>query len=364
MHKHIDRLRYTTSVLLLLAILPSGVWASSSHRATGNPLKWKLAWAWSLAGRSDQEIVSAAKSLGFNIIVSGSPRMIEECHKQGMKAAGLVVFGGAPESAVQKISPAEEEIVRQEKTSQPALYQYGGEPIIPGEVMIEDGLWCYDRPETLDYGKREIDRVISAGYDLIAFDYIGYRNYHACFCPASSARHAAYLKAHPEMGRDGAIDAYSREALVSFYNALVSYAKSRKPGIETTAHLYPYFRPDPLYGNETTLDYCGQTVTWFFQPHWSLEKVKRYTRKVVCEAGRFRPASKGAPFVAIYTLHPYEKHRKSAERVRRELRIIKDSGATAIQFAELGNILNDPGIARVVREELTDSAVQHHRQDN
>jgi hypothetical protein len=301
---------------------------------------------------SDADVVAQAKSLGFNVLEAQSPGIVRECHRQGIKAAGLIYFGSAPEGCAQVISPTEEATLRREEAALPPAYQYGGEPVRHGEVMIEGGLWCFDRPEALEFGKKEIDRVIAAGYDVIALDYIGYQNYHACFCPISTSRHEEYLKTHPGISRKAATDECSRDSLVSFYNALVAYAKSKKPQIVVTAHLYPCFIPDPIYGNRTSLDYCGQTVSWFFQPHWNLGRVRRYAHEVVARAGRYNPSCTGAPFIGIYTLKPYENDRKTPERVRDEIRIVKESGAKAIQFAELGNILNDPEIARVVREEL------------
>ena len=139
---------------------------------------------------------------------------------------------------------------------------------------------------------------------------------------------------------------------MSFYNTLVTYAKEKKPDIKTTCHIWPHFAPNPLYGNRLQVDYCGQTVSWFFLPHWSLDKIKRYTYEAVNHEARFHANSKGAPFIGIFTLPPNERHRKSARRVKEEIRIIKKSGAKAIQFAELGNILNDVEIANVVSEEL------------
>ena len=35
------------------------------------------------------------------------------------------------------------------------------------------------------------------------------------------------------------------------------------------------------------VDYCMQTVAWFFKPFWDLAKVEDYTRKVVQDEKRY-----------------------------------------------------------------------------
>ena len=318
------------------------------------PLEWKMVWLWSIKDKSDAEIVSLAKSLGFNAIQARSENMIQECHKVGMEAIAALWFGSAPEEFSQLMLPEEQERMKKQMADPTLknLYQSGGEPVQGGQVHINPRQWCLDRAEALEYGKRRIDGIIEAGYDGIAFDAIGYANYWACFCPVSRRKHEEFAKNHPELSREEAIRRCSEQCLVSFYDSLVGYARKKQPDIRTTCHVYPDFAPDPLYGKKLPVDYCGQTVSWFFVPHWPLDKVERYAYEVAQYESQFHPGSGGAPFIGIYTLPPDERHRKSAERVRQEIRIVKQSGARAIQLAELGHILNDPEIAEAVSEEL------------
>lgn len=316
-------------------------------------LSWKMVWSWTMGDKSDTEIVASAKSLGFNAIQARSKNMVEECHKVGMEAIAQLWFSSAPKDLLQVMLPEEEERLKQqaENLTVKDLYQEGGEPIQGGEVHTFNPL-CLDRPKALEFAKQRIDTIIAAGYDGIGFDGIGYRNYNACFCPISRMKQEEFWKKHPELSREQAIRKYSEECLVSFYGTLVTYAKEKKPDIKTICHIYPHFAPNPLYGNKLPVDYCGQTVSWFFLPHWSLDKIERYTYEAVNHEAQFHPNSESAPFIGIYTLSPFERHRKSVRQVREEIRTVKKSGAKAIQFAELGNILNDAEIANVVREEL------------
>ncbi|MHB9071495.1 MAG: carbohydrate-binding family 9-like protein [Sedimentisphaerales bacterium] len=326
---------------------------SPSRQVQKNPLEWKMAWLWTMSDKSDEEIVRLAQSLGFNVIdASRSANMVRECHKVGMKAFGCVSFGCRNEYG--QITEPKADELKDWKNPAEHLYQFGGEPIQGGEEWDGhgDNIWCFDRPEAIEYGKKQIDKFIAQEYDGVALDYIGYKNYYACCCPVSQSRQAEYQKQHPEQPMQEVIYKSSEESLVAFCRTLVNYAHDKKDGFKVTCHIYPYFAPNPLYGNKIPFDYCGQTVSWFFQPHWQKDKIMRYVHDLVTYEGDYNPRSIGTPFVGIYALPPYEKHRKSAQEVRDELRIIKKAGAKAIQIAELGNILSAPNISKVISEEL------------
>lgn len=338
-------------------IIFSGDNAVKKETKTGNlvteeQLQWKMVWVWRREGKSDEELVALAKSLGFNAM-QAKENMIEICHRAGMQAFGTLWLSSAPQESVQVILPREQKrlAVQTENPTVKKLYQNGGEPVQGGEIHGFKP-WCLDQPETLKYCKQCIDKIIAAGYDGIALDGIGYRNYYACFCPVSQRKHKEFIEKHPKLSPEEAVRKYSEQRLVSFNNELINYAKQKKADIKITTHIWPHFAPNPLYGNKLAVDYCGQTVSWFRVPHWPLEKVERYAYEVVSKESLYHRHSKAAPFIGIFTLPPEERHKKTAERVREEIRIVKRAGAKAIQFAELGNILNDPEIAKVVSEEL------------
>lgn len=329
----------------------AGIPRLTTSRKVKNPLKWKMVWLWTMADKSDEEIVYSAQSLGFNVLNARSPNMVRECHKAGLKSIGSLWFGSAPKEYGQSIPPKPDEL-KDWKNPAAYLYQFGGEPIQGGEEWLGWEPWCPDQPETIKYGEKQIDVLIAQGYDGVALDAFGYKNYYACDCPLSKARRTQYQKQHPEQPAQEVIYKSSEESLTVFCRTLVNYAHNKKKGFIVTCHIYPNFAPNPLYGNKIPFDYCGQTVSWFFQPHWQNDKIMRYTHDVVAYAGDYNSKSIGTPFVGIFTLPPDEMHRKTAQEVRDELHIIKQLGAKAIQIAELGNIMNDPEIAKVVREEL------------
>ena len=94
----------------------------------------------------------------------------------------------------------------------------------------------------------------------------------------------AYHKKHPELSREDALDRFSLDTLVAFNNELADYARSIRPGIKVATHIYPVFLRDPLYGNRLNVDYCGQTAAWYFDPFWSVGKIKRYAHIISADA--------------------------------------------------------------------------------
>jgi hypothetical protein len=111
------------------------------------------------------------------------------------------------------------------------------------------------------------------------------------------------------------------------------------------------YLPDIQYGRRVKVDYCAMTVSWFFQPHWPLEKVAARTR--LCVQGPYvEPGVVGMPMLGYYNSGPMARHRRSAERIAQELKIVADQGSRAVMICELGDILRDPAVCEAVRNGL------------
>lgn len=313
--------------------------------------KWKVVWHWT-RGKKPFNLISLAKSLGFNAIQTDNREMADAAHKAGLSAVGVVRMY-APKESAQVI--LEEEGRRLSWMKEEGLWkdlsQGGGEPILGGEIA-QFRPWCWNRPEALVEHKKLIGRLLGDGCDILALDWIGFQNFYACFCPVCRRKHIAFKKKHPELPPEAALQRYSENCLVSLCNELIRYAKAKKPDVVIMCHMWPHFAPNPLYGNRVEFDYIGDTVSWFFKPYWEYDKVKWYTEAAVRGASRFHKNQRAMPFIGIFSHKPLSKHRKSPERLRREIRIVKDSGAKAIQFAELGHIASDEELMSVLREEL------------
>lgn len=251
--------------------------------------------------------IAAAQALGFNAVLMAPPAdqrafMRELCHERGLTLYLSTVFSGGPEASRQVMLPAE-----QARLAQPIAEEYmsGGEPMLPGEVM-RGSLPCYARPEIRAHFRELVQRYAAEPVDGLAFDYIGWQNYRRCYCPVCAEQFASYRWAHPALAPERAETQWAEDVLVSFTNEMAG-ARGINPEIALTIHVYPWFAPDPYYGQRTDIDHVSETVAWFFRP---------------------------------------------AARVAAELRIIRNSGASALRVAELGYLLRKPSVAAAVAREL------------
>jgi hypothetical protein len=337
-------MRSTVSVLALIIGL-------SAH---GDPLTWRGVWEWSCPKKTEADLTRLAdnaQSLGFNVVMMYPPAaligfMRDQCHQRGMKLYLSTVFAGGKPEWAQVMLPTE---VAQAKLPVPEDYMSGGEPLHPEEVF-NSKLPCYARPEVHEHFRQIVIKNAQLPVDGLAFDYTGFQNYRRCYCPVCEAKLAAYRREHPRTSETRAAAIVAEETMVSFINDMAAVARQTNPKIELTIHIYPWFRPNPYHGHRTDIDTVGQTVAWFFRPHWSLEKVRERTTSLVRDQHRVYRNHWAAPFLGFDA----QQHRNycSARRIRQELQIIKDSGARALQVAELGYLLDKPLIAQAVAEEL------------
>jgi hypothetical protein len=348
------------TLLLLCSVLSAlGVAARPA-----SPPAWRGVWEWSLPKKTEADLIRIADSahdLGFNALMMYPPApligfMRDQCHQRGIKLYYSTVFSYSKPEWAQVMLPAE---VERAKQPLPEDYMYGGKPAHAGEVFTSK-LPCYNRPEVREHFRQMVVRYAQLPVDGLAFDAAGYQNYHRCFCPVCEAKLAAYRQAHPTMSEQHAAERVAEETLVSFINEMAAAARQANPQLALTIHIYPWFSPDPYYGQQTDIDVVGQTVSWFFRPHWSLDEVERLTTGLVRDQHRCYPDHMAAPFLGFDArLH---RNYRSARRLHQELQIIKRSGAQALHIAELGYLLRKPLIAQAVAEELGGSyrAEQNH----
>lgn len=336
-------------LIMLSVCLSAATCGLAAHR-----LAWRGVWVWSLPMRTEAELMAiadAAQALGFNALMMAPPadlraHMRELCRERGMALYLSTVFAGGPEEARQVMLPEE-----QARLAEPVAEQYmsGGEPVLPGEVM-RGSLPCYARPEVRAHFREMVQRYAAEPVDGLACDYVGWQNYRRCYCPVCAEQFAAYRRAHPGLAAERAEEQWAEDVMVSFINEMAGAARGVYPEIALTIHVYPWFAPNPYYGRRTDIDHVGETVAWFFRPHWPLEVVRQRTAQIVAaEHERYRNHY-AAPFIGFDPRKPRDF--RSAARVAAELRIIRDSGARALQFAELGYLLRTPSVARAVAREL------------
>jgi hypothetical protein len=189
----------------------------------------------------------------------------------------------------------------------------------------------------------------------VAFDVIGYQNYHCCHCPATERLFQAWHKTRAQLPPDKARDEFSLERLVWYYEQLSDYVRSLRPGLKLTAHIYPAFLPEPLYGNRLKLDYSIQTVAWFFEPYWPEVKVRQYARAIRAEEGKYHANARGIPFVGLYVQRPIAD--KPVERFAREVKwVFGAAGGTSLSIYDFGAVVSHEAHRRALKEALARAA--------
>jgi len=322
-------------VLALTLLVALGA-ALGGRPAYAEERPWRGGWA----GLRDPEmLLTSARELGFTALILNAPKerlgpFAETARAQGIECYywfSLTSSDKAMEPYRQVMGEADERrFAELQADADPRKhgYQFGGEPQPGNHEVLLTRLLCFHRPEVVDYARQKVREMLEACPALtgIAFDYFGYQNYRCCLCPQSRVLFDEYRRAHPDLAEDTSRDRFSLATLVTFNNELAAFVRQVRPGAKVATHVYPVFLPEPLYGNRLDVDYCCQTVAWFFEPYWSAEKIAKYTRVVVEEQNRYHPRAQGIPFVGVYVGRPSAD--KSAARLAEELRTIREAGNT------------------------------------
>ena len=286
--------------------------------------------------REPEKIIACAREAGFNALMTGAaPEELEPFARLARKAgidtyATIAATATSPELA-QVMSPEEEEVLRNlaaDKEPRKRAYQWGGEPAAVREgkpettEVLRSRVLCFHRPEACELLRKRIRDTLESCPSVagVAFDFFGYQNYRSCECPVSQGQFEAWRRSHPNLSPDKAKVQFSQETLVAFSNDISAYVRSLRPNIKLATHVYPVFLPDPLYGNRLDVDYCCQTVAWFFEPYWPEEKVARYTRIVVGDGAKHQPKARGIPFIGLYVRKPFAD--KPVEQFAAELNYV------------------------------------------
>jgi hypothetical protein len=198
------------------------------------------------------------------------------------------------------------------------------------------------------YGVAEAIKYHRLGYDGICWDFIGYRNFRSCEC-----RRCRETLASLQAGGNVSPESFYLSALTDLYSRLYSETKKSAPGLLIATHIYPVYLPKIHYGEKVSVDYCGETVAWFFQPHWPFQKIRDYTRKTLDSCNK-SGHMKAMPMVGFYNDGAFRRDRKSPARLELELQILRDEGTEDLMMCELGHLLRNPAAMKAVKAALTE----------
>ncbi len=331
---------------------------SESDQAKGWDLpkghfQWKALWA-NASKNEATSMVALTKRMGFNVIITPlDVALIRETHRQGLQFYAWIINlrASSPEvrefcrshpEFLQKVTPEEQELIKAPRVN-------------PDRENVNGGDWlCPDRG-LLAIERGEIENLVrNHEIDGLGLDYVGYRNYHACFCDYSCQRRLAYAQKHPDLSPKEVLRQFSEESLNEYVKQVRECVRAIKPDLKLAIHIYPDFDPDPAYGNRLPVEYSGMTVAWFYKPFWSFDTIMRKTLGYRKEAGSYPAFNRYVPFIGV---QPGARV-KSVDRLRTEIRIAAKSGTDAIMVAFFDTFLKSPELVDVVVEELCGETVQ------
>ncbi len=317
----------------------------------------RLAWG---ATDNAAETIKVCRETGFTKLAVGQgqlPAILKAANGRGVEVyywdSNTLPADAGTNFFRQQMSEAENTAyftLKTAKVPDPGQYQFGGEPLAGHRDVLSCELLCFHHQEVVAYRKTEIKKALRQhpGVAGVAFDFYGYQNYHCCHCQHSVRLFEQTLASgkYAGLSREKAWEQFSLDTLVAFYNEMAAYVRSLDPNLKTAAHVYPVFQAEPLYGNRLDIDYCAQTVAWFFPPYWGEDKIVRYTREVVNDATRYYPRQAGIPFIGMYVTC------KPVDVFRRELKIIRANSNGSLSLCGFHDVVQDKAYQQTIIEEM------------
>jgi uncharacterized lipoprotein YddW (UPF0748 family) len=335
---------------------------------------WRALWVWIGPATSRDEVqrmVALAADTGFNVIIVNTTgggqatfrsdllpvppdrpndpfgEAVAAGHARGLQVYAWISYlaDSATDAykkehpeCLQVLLPGQEELAARKTRTSPDRAD-----IMPGQWLCPDrGLGDFERKNTEDIVRR---------YDVdgVAIDFLGYRNYAACYCDFSVRKRAEFAKAHPQFSDAEVLRHFSEDALIEFTRQVRAAVHAARPPAKIAIHVYPDFDPDPLYGSRLAVDTCGQTVAWFYLPHWSYEKIRDRQMAFMAAEGAGQASARHTAFVGAYA----GKMLKSPQRLRTEIRLAGLGGCRNFMFAFYDTLTARPDLAQVLKEEIS-----------
>ena len=229
-------------------------------------------------------------------------------------------------------------------------HRFGGEMITEIDTINNAKIKCFISDDDFSFSKKKLDSILKdapEGVYGIFMDYNGYMNHNGCYCDACIRKYRAFLAERQLEDSKQTRNEFYLGQLVDYYNKVIDYVKKQRPEFKIVIHVYPDFKPEPLLGNRTKADYCGQTVAWYFQ--WPKEKIQHYTKFVVKHAKDHYPNAEGIPFLGINTNEKSSLGYKTPEDVEREMKQILAAGGKTLMICD-GRAIIEPGYFEVFRK--------------
>ena len=293
-----------------------------------------------------------AQELGFDTLVVRAPTgaMVRYGNDRGLKVVAIVGPYPEPDYAeqhpehLQRMLPVENAIRDAVQVSAPERYeQLAG---LLHSTLEQRPLLCFEQPSSRRILMDRVNRALEHA-DGVAFDGFGFRNRYACHCQRCEEIRRSTVATNAYPSDADVVARMSEQSLVDISQLLYDHAKSIKSEAIVMNHVWPPFSPNPYYGHRLRLDYCSQTISWFYRPSWSLQRVEFEASELVRLEDR--DVNVFVPFIGVFD-DPYLV--RPATRIAKELEIAKTFGGGHLVFCNLKTLDRYQELREVVRAGL------------
>lgn len=315
----------------------------------------KAAWDWHLPRTTEAEqraLVAFTHELGFDTLIvhDPTPMMMEQARDCGVTVCAIITptvtdgFSRQHPECCQRLLPAEEAVLAATSSLDWEAYTVLAHHWFP--LIQPAPLFCFEHPVAQAALKERVSQALAVA-DGVAFDGFGFRNHYACFCPRCEEIRQELMAASPDLSAADATAQMSEASLVRISHLLYAHAKAVKPAALLTNHVWPPFRPNPYYAWRLKLDYCSQTVSWFYKPHWSLARVEFEAQEM--KQLEDRTHNRFVPFIGMFH---FPQLGRTAERLAAEFAIAQRYGEGHLIFCSLKVLQEQPALQQVVKTAL------------
>lgn len=306
---------------------------------------------WTVGGilGDKNESIDFISNLGFDTMITGNatPDMVAYARERGVRIVATIFpfpdddFKQDYPHALQKVRDYEKQIgdvLNDQNWGRLTGASYLWHPFL----LARDAM-CFEHEETKEAIKKRIDKALSWA-DGIALDGFGFMNYYACFCERCESIRVEMKENAPDKSELEILAEVSTQTLVDIHEMIYEHAKSVRSDAIVTDHVWPPFRPDEYIGHKLKLDYCTQTISWFYPPEWRLERVEFEAAEMKRLADR--SINQFVPFIGIYDMAGYVR---SAERLAQELEIALKYGEGSVVVSRLVSIQRHEHLAEAIK---------------
>ena len=299
-----------------------------------------------------ERAVNFTAELGFNTLITGNATMamLKQARTLNIQVLATVLtnpshdFEKAHPHCLQKMRDYEHKV---------ALAMVGqswlrlhGESFRWQSLILPRPTLCFTHPEAQAELKKRVERALEYA-DGIALDGFGFTNYYACFCERCETLRIEMKAQNSHLSDIEVMTEVSAQILIDIHGLLHDHAKSINPQAVVTNHVWPMFLPDETLPARYRLDYCTQTISWFYPPEWPLKRVEMEAE--ILKRQEKPTLNRFVPFIGILDVPGLVRQPK---RLAAEIDIALKCGEGRLVLSRLTTLQNHPLLAQVVKKAL------------